>query len=370
MSEKASVKLSTKSWHYKLIRFILGGIAPTPENMFNLCPYFWLLVLSLLVTPVVAPLKLIYLAFARMFDGLANLMDKLIILPSAERWEDGLSDLDVYQILRWDKALQKFYKMAHFKNDNYHAKELFAYQWWRETYKMPVFENDDSPKKVYGTYTDEFSEWLKECELEYEALMDEMSERELEKARKKAEYEENLKKFRTGMDNIGDRVKDTVLSWKTLIKWTKRVVGLIVTGALLVATYFIVNYMGRGVLWLVDNWDWSIFLIVVLALAGAGALLLIIQLLKLWVDYIESKGAMNVWYVKGLYYLAKGIYLPFRWVFYDFLWKWVLVNIWYLIKRSARLVWGSLLGFLGIFGEYFGASYTDYCPGIDWEENE
>lgn len=369
MSEKASVKLSTKSWHYKLIKFILGGIAPTPENMFNLCPYFWLLVFSLLVTPIVAPIKLILMGFVRMADGLADLMDKLIILPSAERWEDGLTDLDVYQILQWDKELQKFYKLAYFKGEAFHKKEKFAYNWWRKTYKMPVFE-EDSPEKVYGTYTDEFSEWINECQKEYDRILDEMSERDAEKAKKKEEYEENLKKFRTGMDNLGDRIKGAVLSWKTLIKWTKRVVGLIVTGALLVATYFVVNYMGRGVLWLVDNWDWTIFLIVILAIAGLATGALIMHLLKMWADYIESKGAMNVWYTKGLYYLILGVFLPFKWIFYSFLWKWVLVNIWYLIKRGARLVWGSLLGFLGIFGEYFGASYTDYCPGIEWEEDE
>ena len=24
----------------------------------------------------------------------------------------------------------------------------------------------------------------------------------------------------------------------------------------------------------------------------------------------------------------------------------------------------------GIFGEYFGASYSDYCPGIEWKDCE
>jgi hypothetical protein len=27
---------------------------------------------------------------------------------------------------------------------------------------------------------------------------------------------------------------------------------------------------------------------------------------------------------------------------------------------------GIVLGSIGIFGEYFGASKKDYCPGIEW----
>jgi hypothetical protein len=374
MSEKASVKLSTKKWHYKLIQFILGSYAPTPQNMHNLCPYFWLLVFSILVTPVFGPFKLLYLALAYMADSITDMMDRLIIIPSAQKWEDGLTELDVYQILQWDKSIQKFYQKVHYGNDGYCSKEKFAYNWFRDTYNKPVFEKDqlgeDGPYKTSGIYTQDYMDWLDARQKEMEAISKDMSLIEAERARKKAEYEENLRKFRNGMDNAGDRIKETVLSWKGVIKWTKRIVGIIVTAALLVATYFVVNYASRGVLWIVENWSWFIFLVVLLIAATCAATVLLLYLIKMLVTYIESKGAMNIWYIKGLYYLAKGIYLPFRWVFYDFLWKWVLVNVWYLIKRGARLVWGSLLGFLGIFGEYFGASYTDYCPGIDWEENE
>ena len=57
-------------------------------------------------------------------------------------------------------------------------------------------------------------------------------------------------------------------------------------------------------------------------------------------------------------------------IFYRLIWQFILVNLWFFIVMAAKLVWGMILGFFGIFGEYFGASYSDYCPEMKWVENE
>ena len=57
---------------------------------------------------------------------------------------------------------------------------------------------------------------------------------------------------------------------------------------------------------------------------------------------------------KFIYYI---IYLPI----YVFLLKTVIGGI----LRAFRL---GIVEFGGIFGNYFNASYSDYCPGIDWED--
>ena len=92
--EKAYVTLSTKSWHYQLMKLVLGKATPTPENMHNLCPYFWLLVFSLLTCIVVVPVRL----FCRGLNFVANVIDKIIvqtfIMPVANTWEDKLTDLE------------------------------------------------------------------------------------------------------------------------------------------------------------------------------------------------------------------------------------------------------------------------------------
>ncbi len=183
-------------------------------------------------------------------------------------------------------------------------------------------------------------------------------------------YEEKMSNFRDGMDVMFDRIGNSIRSWKNIIRWTKRVVGLIVTSGLLVGTYFIVSFIGRGILWLVENWNWDIVIGIGALAAIIGVLIGLFYLMKAWVFYIAEHG-LKLWYAKLIYYpLYFLVYWPLKILFFHFFWQLLCVNGWYFIVKGARLVWGSILGFLGIFGEYFGASYTDYCPGIDWDENK
>ncbi len=215
-----------------------------------------------------------------------------------------------------------------------------------------------------GTYTKDFYEWAEEQEKVY----DELVEANKIKKQEKVQYEEKLKDARYAIDDWFDNLREYMRSWKNIIKWTKRVVGLIVTTVLLVATYFIVNFMGRGILWLVEHWDWKVVTTAGLILAGAAVAIGLILLLRAWILYIQEKG-MTLWYVKLAYWpLYILVWWPLKIVFYYLLWQLLALNLWYIIRKGAQLVWGSILGFLGIFGEYFGASYTDYCPGIEWDE--
>ena len=133
--EKAAVKLSTRSWHYKLIRFILGSAAPTPQNMHNLCPYFWLLVFSILVSPVVAPIKLIIKGIFWFLEGLVTLIEKSWVIPACESYETNLSDLDLYQIMKWDMKLKKLYASYNkIDNDFSSNRKEAAYKMWEKRY--------------------------------------------------------------------------------------------------------------------------------------------------------------------------------------------------------------------------------------------
>jgi len=61
MEEKLSlIKLSTKSWHFKLNQYVYGSkIINT--NIKNLCPYFWMLLLAIIIVPFVATIKILFL---------------------------------------------------------------------------------------------------------------------------------------------------------------------------------------------------------------------------------------------------------------------------------------------------------------------
>ena len=45
------MRVSKNSWHYRLVKYVLGKNAPTPKTMRNGCPFFWLLVFSMFVAP-------------------------------------------------------------------------------------------------------------------------------------------------------------------------------------------------------------------------------------------------------------------------------------------------------------------------------
>jgi hypothetical protein len=362
MSEKASVKLSTKSWHYKLIKFILGSAAPTPWNMHNLCPYFWLLIFSMLAFPFVAPFKGLFRVFSYLLDGLASFLESSLLVPIAKNWEDSLTDMDIFQLIIWEKELNKYYESTHKKTGGVSQTE-FTESWWERKYGEKLKDVNK------GEYSPKFVEWYERMKSEHAALKIEEELRRMEALRKKEAQQEKIYSFQRGLDNVAKKIGDEFRSWKSIIKWTKRVVGLIITSIGLAATFFIVNFLSRGLLWLVGAWSWEVFFIVIFSLIATALFIGFIFVMDLFGKYLKAKGR-KLWAVNILYYLFLAIALPFKWIFYNFLWKIVLVNLWYLLRRGAIGFKDGFIGFLGIFGEYFGASYTDYCPGIDWEEEK
>lgn len=235
MSEKASVKLSTKSWHYKLIKFILGSAAPTPYNMHNLCPYFWLLVFSLLATPFVAPVKGFAKLLSYLVDGLANIMESLLIVPIANTWEENLTDLDVYYLWNWELDMNKYFLHAHKKEGGISRDDLLK-KWWNKNMGEDVID----PKS--GETTEKFQKWVREMREKANAFEEASRKKRYEESSKKEERKEKAEKFQRGMDNFFERVGDQFRSWKNLIKWTKRVMGLIITSIGLFVTLFVTEW--------------------------------------------------------------------------------------------------------------------------------
>ena len=353
MSEKPGVRMNIKQWHFKLIKLVLGSAAPTPQTIHNLCPYFWLLIFSIIVCAVVVPIRGIVKVLDWIGTGINNFVLNSMTIPAATAWEEKLSDLDVYQMYQENISINKSYKKA-FGDEGWISSSDFTYSWWEKKYKKPHFEK--------SSFTDEFMAWIATQQKAYAEL-------NWNKIKKENNYEQKLDNWRDNLDDFFHRVSDYFNSWKNIIKWTKRFVGLVVTSVGLAATYFVVTFLGKGVLWFVENWDWQVFLIVVVALVGLAVIYIIVWLLTKWVDYMRQKGT-SLWYVKLGYWIVMAAIFPIKIVFYHFLWQLLIRNIIYLIVKGAKFVWGAILGFLGIFGEYFGASYTDYCPGIEWEEEK
>jgi hypothetical protein len=193
-------------------------------------------------------------------------------------------------------------------------------------------------------------DWRERMNKEFESI-------EREKRRKKQQNYESTQK----VSKVFEDIKDTVLSFSTIIKWTKRAVGLLITVIGLFLTFHVVNFCSRVILWLVENWNWHVFFQVIIGIIAGAVLVTLIYLIVCWIELIKEKG-LKLWYVKLVYWPCYYvIYLPIKII----LWKFLIVTI---IAGGCVLIWKSFISFLGIFGEYFGASYTDYCPGIEWKD--
>ena len=93
-SEKPKLmRVSMKSWHYRLVKYVLRSNAPTPKTMQNGCPYFWLLLFSIFVVIFVLLWHLIKFVFLLIPKALVWGLKKL-----TNDWIMNVDERQVYDI--------------------------------------------------------------------------------------------------------------------------------------------------------------------------------------------------------------------------------------------------------------------------------
>jgi len=371
--EKPGFKISTKKWHYKLIKFVLGNGAPTPQNMHNLCPYFWLLIFSMFASIFVVIAKVISKTFGWLFKKFDHFIDFILVEPSARSWFNDLSELDVHRLYTRDKSVSNLYKKSKQGKTKYGypiSSTDVVNKWYKKVYKQSIYELNEEGEEV-ERYTKNFRAWdFEQQNIRRNLLL-------IAQQEKRKKLENKTVDFGKFIDNVGDSIssaQSSMAEWKNIIKWTKRTMGALITTIGLSVIYVVVNFMGRGFLWLVENFNGPVVLekliMMGIILAIIAVVVGIILLIRLWLIYVADKG-LKLWYAKIIFYFAKYvIFVPVKFIFVDLLWYFVLINLFKGLIAGTIMVKEGILGFLGIFGEYFGASYTDYCPGLEWEENK
>ncbi len=359
MSKEALVTLSTNSWHFKLQSFVYGSHAASPERMFNLCPYFWMVIAALILLLPVLPFKLL----GYLFDA----VDKHFLFPAVERFEEALSDeqaVTLYMENEWysdvyDRSVRTRLgsKRYYDESSSYGLRQKLLNVW---------------AKKKFGAGSHASRESYNFLREESTKAWNEYDKRRTQK-RVKAEERKQLRKdmFSFLDDWMGslvatlDAIGNYILSMNVIVKWTKRLVGLVMTCLLAVATFFIVGYTGRAVVWIIGVWNWPLFwemmfnFGVVLAIIASGlALFAGAQ----WIYKQYDDHDRKLWVVEFFIYT---LYWPLRIVFYTVLWRFVCV---FLIAGIAKLTWAFIVGIIKTFGKYFAPAYGDYCPGIEWKD--
>jgi len=387
------MRVSLKSWHYRLIKYVLGDSAPTPKTMQNGCPYFWLLIFSILVVPFVLLWQgsiFVILLFPRAFIWC---LEQVVI-----SWMDELDDAHAKEIQWEGKSKMPLTAKIFFNQSDQGFFEYFL----SKKYNLRYGDPDYNVKK--NEINERWEEWRKEASAlrdkrreEYYQKENKRIDKEMELRRKRQANKEKWEKRLQPMEDAINKILDGIVKaftikadWKFIIKRTKQFVGAIVTLALLVFTYYFVNVFAYCLMLLIDAIIeyWYIPTAGVGAVGVVGICYILYIFVTGWLQGVISKyeNGKRVWYVEPFIYaiwypikyvsmfIAYSIFYviwkPIEMIFVKFLWKFIIVNIsmfiWNLILKFGT----SLKNSTGVFGEYFGASYSDYCPGIEWADNE
>jgi len=171
-----------------------------------------------------------------------------------------------------------------------------------------------------------------------------------------------------------------------IVKRTKQFVGAVVTLVILAATFIVVNYVSLALMVAADAiiaGGWKILLGFVAAAAVVGICYLLWILISSWGQAVVNKyrRGKKVWYIEPFIYLvwlpikylalaiafivAKILWIPIKFIFYTCIWG-VIAWCGRGLGRMFLSLGRGIVGSTGIFGEYFGASYSDFCPGLEW----
>jgi len=394
------MRISLKSWHYRLIKFVLKSNAPTPKTMQNGCPYFWLLVFSLFACPFVAIWEVIKFGFMLLPNVLVWGLEKLV-----ELWLPGVDDAEAYEYY-WNGKYSSECKMPitaklYFDKS---GDDFFDY-FMLEKYKIDKKLNPEAYESKKAEISAKHSAWKAEIAEKRQARSEKEAKERAEYQAKRAEYERKrairqaewdakMQPVRNGFASLGKSIKEAFTfdpkNLKNIIRRTKQIAGAFITLFLLGVTYFVVNGLAYGLTAFIDFSIeyWQIYVGLLILAAGVGIVYVLYVLFTGWIQSVVNKyqRGKKVWYIEPLIYLifypCKYIVLfiaytflylvikPLEIIFVKFLWKIVLVKtgvfLWKVLKSFGR----GLVNSTGVFGEYFNASYTDYCPGIEWVDTD
>jgi hypothetical protein len=398
------MRVSLKSWHYRLIKYILKDNAPTPKTMQNGCPYFWLLVLSMLALPFVLIGKgikfLALLVPGILFWCLEKFVDMWIqsiddVMAYDMYWkshyggESGHSKLPTTAKIYFDNSKDDFYD--YFLNEKYNLNKNSNLEEYIQKKKEISAKWEEWRKERAAKLQKETDELYENARKERERIAKQMARRE---ASRQA-WEVRMKPLKNGFANLFASIGKVLRSfkftgdWKVLIRRTKQIVGTVITLIILTTTFFVVNFVAYGLIAVID-WSiahWYVFVVLAMFAAACGIVYILGVVVGSWIQNIVNKyqRGRKVWYIQPLiwlwyaikyiglfiaYALLYVIWIPIKFIFYTFLWKLVLVNFGLFTWRVLCALGRGLANSTGVFGEYFGASYSDYCPGIEWVDTE
>jgi len=388
------MRVSRKSWHYRLMKYILKGNTPTPRDMQNGCPYFWLLIFSMLVLPF----KLLFVA-GKSVILLVPKMLFWVLKQMVNSWITSLDDETAYDMY-WGGGEAKMPKTAKIFFDN--SDDSFFDFFLSKKYK-DLNKQDPNYEEKRKEIQDKWRTWRDDLDEKRSVQHEETRKRNAERDALKREHDKKRREAQERWDAKMQPFKiwrKETATWfrKTftvergrvnmIVKRTKQFMGAVVTLLTLALTFIVVNYVSLALMvaadWCITNW--IVFAVIGLLAVAVGILYLLYVLVTSWLQNVVNRyeRGKRVWYIEPFIYLiwypikyialaiafvvVKIIWAIIKFIFYTAIFKYFLKPIGLFIAKIFVGLAKGIGSSSGIFGEYFGASYSDYCPGIEWTD--
>ena len=352
MEKEKLISITKDDWHYKLIKFT-WGIEP---SMFkNLCPYFWLTIASIFVSPFAAVFKMFVGIFMLIGKAIGKILLSIYDSYEENSYEAFLDTLDESQIyyMKYERSWKKIPINAcyytHFKILHNKFKDISI-----EKMLNDVMKRRNLTDKKIDSYSNEFKT---KCDY-------------LEKIREQKEYQDRLKREKS--EKQAKQMKDTMYK---IAESTKMIFKFIFTLLIGTVILFVTNCLIDLFCFICNInfvFNWSEFWKIIGSVVSIIALIFFIVSSEEWWSEKEMLTKRQYYYVVPLWI----IYLPLRFIVFNFIYKIILRGFFYKILWKTIILGISsgfaegILEFGGIFGDYLNASYSDYCPMINWEEEK
>ena len=323
---KKLINFSESCWHYKLIRFTWDI---DPKRFKNLCPYFWLTVASIILFPLAALSTVV----RKFFGAVDRICEKGYL--------SRLSEAQLYYV--YMKSSGKFI-----------AGSMYPSFSGLRTYK-----NVDSFLKAVGKTKEEIER--------YKGRYGKVYEREALEYNKELDREaENRRKREQRQEKLYDLTMKVSMATKKIF---------LVLGVIILFLFFscLCSLFTNIICYFILN-PVSIDVLKVLAI-GLGAIMFGVFVGNVLGVY-ERDGKKYIQRYKPWGYLWISpvllVYLPLKYILFEFLIKRVIYYfLWRIvIVGVSKGIASCITEYWGIFGDYLNASYSDYCPGINWKEKE
>lgn len=347
------VTLNRNGWHRKLQEFVFRN----PPTFNNLCPYFWLTIFCFIFTfifPIVPLIRSIGWTGRSFFRGMEKFADWWDRIVCDRMWRNAA-------LIMKDEEIIKSWTIDLYYN-GYGDADWESYNFWKNEVFRDDIENmrrshQSAQMKKFELWKEETPDWeIKLAEIKEKRRLF-FEEQVKEKARLRAEYvkivqEENKKKER--------RKRRQQQMYTSIVKYTKWLAYVLLVAVAVVVGFLL--YKGglvtwKGIQWAVAHFSYTKFIMIMKVTGFFAAGIVAVIILRFFIKKISCNVSWCIDWEKT----SKNWY------------AWPFVKFAQMLLWCGKALLACIVGVgvgLKFFGSFVMATKKDYCPGINWVEND